>query len=288
MSWLGEILDDLAAHPACGYLPSQPPATEPTALVALALHAHERNTEARVALDYLAQAQNDDGSLGVRKEESAPGWPTSLAVVAWQLIDATNFRKPVAAACSWILKAHGELLERNPEMGHNTQLEGWPWVLSTHSWLEPSALQVLALKAAGLNSHERTRDGVKLVFDRILPAGGCNYGNTTVLGQTLRPHVQPTGIAMLSLASESDVGDRKRKSLAYLERVINNRTTASSLGWATLGLAANEVDLPDRDALLARQATYVADHDRGAHKRALLALAALGQDSPLIAMAKDK
>ena len=33
----------------------------------------------------------------------------------------------------------------------------------------------------------RTREGVRLLRDRLLPDGGCNYGNTTVLGQTLSP-----------------------------------------------------------------------------------------------------
>ena len=93
----------------------------------------------------------------------------------------------------------------------------WPWVLGTHSWIEPTAFNVLALKAAGRGEHPRTREAVRLLVDRLLPTGGCNYGNTTVLGQQLRPHLAPTGLVLLSLAGEQINDSRIAKSLAYLQ-----------------------------------------------------------------------
>jgi hypothetical protein len=285
MKWLDETLDRLSGQPLSGYLPAQQPAAEPTALVALALQGHGRREQARRAAEHLSSIQSSDGSIGVQTAQEEPGWPTSLAVVAWQAIDGDRFRDSIRRACEWIIGTHGEAIERNREMGHNTELIGWPWVTGTHSWLEPSGLHVVALKCSGLKAHERTRTGVDLIFDRVLPSGGCNYGNTIVLGQVLRPHVQPTGIALLALANEPDRGNRKSKSAAYLRSTLSDETTPSSLGWALAGLDTAGVATPDRDAWIAKQANWVLSHDQGPHKLALLALAALGDRSPLVQMA---
>src|SRR5207302_5660581 len=125
--------------------------------------------------------------------------PTSLAVLA-ALAMPQNPLLDVERAVKWILETRGEALPQTPEMGHNTTLVGWPWVEDTHSWIEPTAMHVLALKAAGRGDHPRTREAVRLLIDRLLVGGGCNYGNTVVMDQGLRPHLQPTGLAMLALA----------------------------------------------------------------------------------------
>ena len=61
-----------------------------------------------------------------------------------------------------------------------------------------------------------------LLLDRQLPSGGCNYGNTSVLGQMLRPHVQPTCVALLALAKEQDQGSRIAKSVSWLRKALSN------------------------------------------------------------------
>ena len=43
----------------------------------------------------------------------------------------------------------------------------------------------------------RIREAVRLLWDRQLPHGGWNYGNTVVLKQELRPHLLPTGLARI-------------------------------------------------------------------------------------------
>ena len=136
------------------------------------------------------------------------------------------------------------------------QLVGWAWAEGTHSWLEPTAFAVLALQAAGQSNHARTREAVRLILDRQLPGGGCNYGNTVVLGQRLRPHVQPTGIALLALAGENDSDVRITKSIAWLRRSIGPETTAASLAWALLGLRAHGIDVPQADDWFATAAEH--------------------------------
>lgn len=276
MSWLADILDALSNQPVIGYAPNAAPATEPTAIAALALVASGRHAIAKPAADSLVASQSPDGSVGVRQKEPDPQWPTSLAVLAWQAFDKQAYAANIDRAVNWILEAKGKAMEQTSDMGHNTQLVGWSWAEGTHSWIEPTAFHVLALKATGRGEHPRTREAITLLLDRQLPSGGCNYGNTSVLGQMLRPHVQPTGIALLALAGEQDQGNRIAKTVAWLRKALSKETTPASLAWGLLGLAAQGVELPDAPTWLAAAAKQIQSHDNSPHKLALLALAAGG------------
>ena len=68
--------------------------------------------------------------------------------------------------------------------------------------------------------------------------GGWNYGNTIVLAGVLRPHAQPTGLALSALAPEREIRAKVIRSLNLLERTLSERTTTSSLCYALLGLTA--------------------------------------------------
>ncbi len=114
------------------------------------------------------------------------------------------------------------------------------------------------------------------MIDRLLPGGGCNYGNTVVLGQMLRPHIQPTGIALLALSGETDASGRLAKSVAWLGRSIGPETTAASLAWALLGLRAHGALPTQADDWLAAAESRTNKTGKSPHKLALLALAAKG------------
>src|SRR5688572_15028565 len=105
--WLQSVLDELAKQPVCGYLPNQAAATEPCVIAALALSGHGMGDAAAPVLDYLAAAQQTDGSVGVREKEPTPGWPTSLAVIAWQHFDAAKHQARIDKGLAWITGMHG-------------------------------------------------------------------------------------------------------------------------------------------------------------------------------------
>lgn len=259
MGWMDELVDDLARAPRLGYAPSQAPATEPTALAALALLAHGRAAAAEPALDWLLEQQAADGSIGVRAGETEPKWPTALAILAWRAasrVDARNWKasleSPLKLARQWLLDARGATYGRDPEMGHDTTLVAWPWVEGTHSWVEPTALSVLALRALGDADHARVREAVRLLFDRLLLTGGANYGNTEVLGRSLRPHLLPTGMTLAALYGERDTTGRLARSRAYVERAIDERTLSLSLAWSIIGLTLQGVRPTRAESLLER------------------------------------
>lgn len=243
MSWLDTTIDRLAQARQWSYHAGGPPATEPTALAALALLGHDRPAAAQRALDWLTRTQEPSGTVGVTAREKSPGWPTALAILAWQAWDvasgSSRYHGPIQRAVRWALQARGETLPRSPNVGHDTTLAGWPWVLGTHSWLEPTAYFVLALKATGHTAHPRTREAVRLLADRLLPSGGCNYGNTLFMGQELLPHVQPTGLVLVALAGERLEDARVERSLEYLEAAVETTAARASLAFGLLGLTAH-------------------------------------------------
>jgi hypothetical protein len=299
MTWRDELADQLSAALPCGYERHGAPATEPTCLAAIALAAWGRKCEMTPAFDWLAANQNKDGSVGPTAKLASPGWPTALAVFANGYASGSGgndvlgidgepspSRRDEASLQSafdvnrgvrWLLDAKGDVLARTATMGHDSTLVGWPWVLGTHSWIEPTALAVLALKSAGQGEHERTREAVRLLRDRLLENGGCNYGNTTVLGQTLRPHLQPTGLALLALHGEEDSDGRIARSLDYLQSELNVETPTASLCYAVLALRRHGRELPQAAGWLDGAARRTIARDGSPYRLALLLLAAMAQ-----------
>jgi hypothetical protein len=236
-----ELVDHLAKRPCCGYAAADLVATEPSALAALALAGEGRIDSCDQVARWLERIQVADGSVGVRENEAVPCWTTSLAVMVWSALRGTSYARyasSMARGTEWILHARGVTMAREDALGHDPAIEAWPWVEGTHAWVEPSALHVLALKSAGLNDHLRTRNAVRMLADRQLPEGGLNYGNTFVLDRLLRPHLQPTGLALLALSTEATKHSLVDKSLAYLEQNISAETATPSLCWSLLALAA--------------------------------------------------
>lgn len=293
MDWLGNALDRLADQSVWGYRIGGQEATEPTAWTALALSAHGLPREAQAACRRLAALQAADGSLGIAPSQNEPCWPTGLAVLAWcaaslDSADPVNeYRENVTRAVGYILALRGETLPPSESFGHDTSLAGWPWVAGTHSWVEPTAISVLALKVAGQGGHERAREGVRLLADRLLPSGGCNYGNTVVLGQRLRPHLHPSGLALMALAGESDPAGRAARTLDYVEAALSP-TTAASLASGLMGLAAH-ARWPARAAAWLESAAGRPGVMESPYRLALLAAAALGERSHVIrSLARDR
>lgn len=185
----------------------------------------------------LAAAQATDGRVPVSPQHPEAFHPTPVAVLAWQGLP--EFEAASRRAVDFLLATSGKHFPKKSEdpAEHDTAIPGWPWIADTHSWVEPTALTLLALRAAGYGDHPRIRNGRRLLLNRQLPEGGWNYGNTRVFGLTLQPLPDSTGMALTALA-QGVPRAQVAASLDYLHRAVSRLRTPKSLGWALLGLTA--------------------------------------------------
>jgi hypothetical protein len=245
MTWQRASIERLlaSARPdsGWGYQSGHEPSAEPTAFACLALATAKPDADAiQHGLEWLARGQQDNGAVAVAPRIAAPCWPTSLAALAWLKAGSSGGASYVGQthhAVDWLLHSEGLTLKSNPAIyGHNTQLIGWPWVTGTHSWIEPTAYAVLALRAAGKGNHQRVREAVKLLHDRAIPEGGWNYGNCRVFQNNLRPFPAQTGIALAALAGEV-LSESIDSAIRYLRSELERIRTPMSLGWGIIGLS---------------------------------------------------
>jgi len=212
--------------------------TDATAWGILAFHAaggDSENLERHRAR--LVQVQDTGGRLCVDREHTDSYWPTALAILAWQ--NSASSHEAQNRAIRFLIETTGFHRPRQwfDAAGHDPLLKGWPWIDGTHSWIEPTALNVLALKVTGHAQHERVLEAIRMILDRQLPHGGWNYGSTFVFGKEHLPMPESTGAALTGLAGM--VGQEKvARSLAYLQGEADRLRTPISLGWTLLGLAA--------------------------------------------------
>lgn len=207
----------------------------------------------------LVHEQEKAGRVSVDREHPDSYWPTALAILAWQ--NSPGSRSAQSLATRFLLESTGDHFPRNPDApwAHDTSLRGWPWIKDTHSWIEPTALCLMALRATGHGEHERVSEAIRMMLDRQLPHGGWNYGNTLIFGRELHPMPESTGAALTGLAGVASQ-ERVARSLEYLQGEADRLRTPISLGWTLLGLAAwglwpaNSLALVER--CLANQSRY--------------------------------
>jgi hypothetical protein len=279
-----ELLQLRGRAPGWGYRRSGAPAVEPTALACLGLHASGEtsgegvdSTPALIATsaDWLATIQQADGSLGLSAKQPTPGWTTPLGLLLWQAV--MSHEPEQRRAVAWLLGQEGKRISPSDDpdriVGHDTTLAGWPWVAGTHSWLEPTALAILALRRAGLGTHPRVAEGYRLIRDRAIVTGGWNYGNKSAFGNALRPQPGPTGLALMALPP----GDRRtptvRRAVAYLHATLPDVRASASLGWGLLGLRVQDEVPESADGWLAEAFGRATGRPDAAPKLALLLLA---------------
>ena len=285
MDWNSQIVERLAGTTEWTYHRGGPSFAEPAALTGLALLGAEQVSAAIPAAEWLASIQSPAGSVGISAAEATPCWPTALAISVWaqwnRLARSDRFAQNIENAITWTLRHEGKTSPPREGLGHDTSIRGWSWALGTHSWLEPTSMFVIALHQAGQPHHPRTLEATRMIVDRQLPSGGFNYGNTTVLGQQLLAHIQPTGLALAALGVAQISEHRVTRSIEYLLQEWPTLTSTASLCFAAIGLAAYDRSPTSLDQKL-RQCYEARPADRhGVYKLALLSLAAQRDRCPI-------
>ena len=255
---LNEILDSMIAEIKRRMLPEgglsehtggdyRPDAT---AWAVLAFKAYRKDAEIVQNLQTrLAAEQLYDGRVCISIKHPDAFWPTSLEILAWH--GSANHINNQTRAVNFLLNTSGRHWERRPDspVANDTSLKGWPWIENTFSWVEPTALALIALRACGYEKHPRAIEAVTLLLDRQLSKGGWNYGNTKVYGKELHPMPGTTGIALQAIAGLVSK-ERIEKSLIYLKTEVEKLYTPFALGWSLLGLSAWNERPDDAQALI--------------------------------------
>ena len=223
-----------------GYFPGKISSTEPTvlSLMAICFLRDRQYEEAAVrGIEWLLDAQNEDGSWPTWLGDKEPSWTTPLALLS--LNSFNKYQNSCKRGADYLLGAYGEQISDPGPTRLDGSLRGWPWYRGTFSWIEPTSYALIALKKMRpyLDSPDaveyRILEAEKLLIDRMCSKGGWNYGNSNVMDAELDPFLPPTAIALIALQDNRELPEVELS----LERLKNELRTQSSgliLGWAIL------------------------------------------------------
>ena len=233
-----------------GYRSDSPQAfPEPTcySLLALANTSYPQDEP----LGWLAGLVNEKGQLYLSNDDS-PNWGTSHLIITLSRLNLLlNVRR---VSTEWLLDWKSQYIETTEVVTLDGTLIGWPWISDTFSWVQPTSYAVLALKMVGLREHARVKEAEALLFDRICPGGGWNFGNPIILDRPIDPSLSETAIALFALQDVPEAATAIEDGLTILESELPNYPTALalSLGILCLHLFGRSVDRYV-ELLLARQ-----------------------------------
>jgi len=253
-----------AGRAGWGYYAGKASRIEPTcwALLALAGAWNEGNGVwpdfARPHLGFLSGTQGTDGLLSDTEPSLANFTVNGLAAVALSqfapLVSSSTGDRLLDA----LTAAKGVAVKQSGAQQDN-QLQGWPWVTGTFSWVEPTAWCLLALKKVVATPRRsqieaRVREAERLLGNRMCSAGGWNYGNASTLGQDLRAYVPTTAMGLLSMQDRR--GDTVvQQSLRRLQDDRLNEPSTLALSLAAVCLRVYGQPTDDIDERLAHAVT---------------------------------
>jgi hypothetical protein len=223
------------------YYPGRLSRIEPTcwAVLGLSVAGGEATATGR-GLSYLRRLQRADGLLAEPGVGTVNyGW-NGLALLVDVAVSGPSSDPWRDRLIDALLAAKGVALPDTADIRQNNQLQAWSWIDGTFSWVEPTALCLLALKKTGRSGPAvaaRVEEAEAVLFDRVCDVGGWNYGNAQVLSQNLRPYVPTTALALLALQDRCS-HPAVQRSLDWLAAHATSEPAAMALSLAGLCLEA--------------------------------------------------
>jgi uncharacterized protein (DUF362 family) len=204
-----QALAELAcAEGGWGYAPGQAAHLEPTCLAVLALRKERTGSSGVLdaACSWVKSCACADGSYRLPRGRPEAVWATAMVLFTRAALGERA--EELARTAGVLLALRGRAADSKDIDEINdidATLLGWPWAERNFSWVEPTAWAVLALRQVGQGEHPGVREGIKMLLDRAIEEGGCNYGNRRILGRALEPIPGPTALMLLAVQGvESD------------------------------------------------------------------------------------
>ena len=196
------------------YSPGMQSFSEPTLLMIIALLASEAIEAAQPLLEWTLKTRNKDGSIGLSKQYPDQGiWNSALLAIA---LHHAGLNRERDEAIDFLIGIKSIQFSRIQDIDLDPRLVGWPWVVHTFGWVEPTSWALLAMDLSGKHDHPRAVEGRRFLEDRCLPEGGWNYGNKIVFNNTLMAFWDTTALALLALGDSSP--SLANKNLNLLEK----------------------------------------------------------------------
>lgn len=266
-----------------GYYPHQDAAVEATAAAVVSLRPHAAHMASRDrGVDWLLQSQLANGAWGLRQGDAEGGWHTAWALLALRhLRSAGNF---VDSAVTWLAAMEvwrpesAEVQDDLREIsGIDSSVYGWPWMPGEATWVEPTALAMLALADSSADEvvADRLALAIRFLIARRCRDGGWNVGNPIMLGADLPPRAHPTAWSILALTRLAPEAILAQDTDA-LRREARRDGGALALAWSVFALPAAE-DVNEIRGLLTEKQLPDGSWDGNAYHTAIAVLA-LGEE----------
>ena len=233
-----------------GAVPGKQSQTEATALAILGLNSVNDKVLAQPiekGLHWLIEQQREDGSWPVTTQITESSWSSAFAIVALTVLGGQM--PQLQRGAGWLLEQKGRTPGWRESVRYrwapqtmvnflNPDLQGWPWVPSSFSWVEPTAHALIALKKLrpfldDSRARGRIRQGELLLYDRMCDNGGWNYGNKRVLGEVLPPYPDTTAVTLIAL-QDRQTEPANQRSLQALVRMLEQTHSGLTLSWAII------------------------------------------------------
>jgi hypothetical protein len=180
-------------------------------------------------------------------------WSTALVIILHCVREVWD--ENARRALGWLLTARGAEGRAWNRFRHwlaphlveqDQSIQGWPYAPETSSWVEPTALGILALRKAARYEASpalwnRLREAEKVILDRRCPDGGWNFGNRRVLGEDMVAYPETTGIALLALQGHPP--ESLAASYALASRFETQSIPDLGSAWLTLAVRAHGLEL---------------------------------------------
>jgi hypothetical protein len=259
-----------------GYLPAKASRVEPTCWAILGLAAYPQFVRFDAALDWLVARQRPDGNFVSQERMPESNWNTAHAALALAGAPGAAHKKAFVSAITALTLQQARTIKKKSSL--RPELPGWGWTTGSFSWVEPTALALIALRQMGAPQSpqvaQRVRDGLDILKARRCADGGWNYGNTGNSDYALGAFPVPTAMALVALClHESEPAETLRSGFATLTALAAREPSLLALGWTLLTAKCLGMDIaPSEQALRerAKSATAPNNMDCGL---ALLALA---------------